>query len=222
MDQPELTDSARLQQLYSRRVAQRGAAGDASHVSPEAILAVIRREGSEEERLATLEHVMSCAECHREYEWLSAVNEAALEAEGGAGAARGRSWTRFAPLALAASLLIAMGTGIAVYRRVRPGPEVVRGGTGDIALISPADSATVAGSLTFVWRPLPEASRYVLEVQRPDGSVVFADTTSDTTFTLTEPGRILPEVEYRWWVRETTDGAEPRSSALRELRLSGR
>jgi hypothetical protein len=56
MDQPELMETARLRRLYSGRVAAR--AGGAGCVTPEAILAVIRREGGEDERLATLEHVM--------------------------------------------------------------------------------------------------------------------------------------------------------------------
>jgi hypothetical protein len=62
----------------------------------------------------------------------------------------------------------------------------------------------------------------VLEVQSGDGDVVLSDTTSDTTLTLAEHDRLLPDTEYRWWVRETTDGAEPRSSALRRLRLAPR
>jgi hypothetical protein len=32
------------------------------------------------ERIDTLEHVMACAACHREYAWLAAVHEAAVEA----------------------------------------------------------------------------------------------------------------------------------------------
>jgi hypothetical protein len=222
MDQPDMTDSTRLQQLYSKRVAQRGADAAAPHVSPDAILALIQREGPEDERLAALEHVMSCAACHREYEWLTAVNESALEAEGGARAAARRwSWSQVAPLAVAAALLLTVGTAVVVKERRGPEPER-GGGAGDIALVAPAEGATAPGSLVFVWHPLAGASRYLLELQRRDGSVAFSDTTSDTTFTLTEPGRVLTDPEYRWWVRETTDGAEARSSALRELRLPAR
>jgi hypothetical protein len=219
MDQPSLTDTTRLQRLYSGRVARQGAGDGASCATPEAILAVIRGEGVEAERLATLEHVMSCAACHREYEWLNAVDEAALEAEGATGGSRRRWWSRGAPLALAASVVVAVGTALLV---MRGGPELERGEAGEIELVAPRAGATADGSLTFVWHPLPGASRYVLEVQRGDGSVAFSDTTADTTLSIAEPGRVLPEAEYRWWVRETSDGAEPRSSALRKLQFSGR
>jgi len=69
------------------------------------------------------------------------------------------------------------------------------------------------------WHPLRGASHYVVEIQRPDRTVAFSDTTSDTTLTIADPSRVLSEKEYRWWVRETTDGAEPRSSSFRTLRV---
>ncbi len=219
MDQPDLTDTDRLRRLYQRSVAGREEPGNAC-VSPEAIAALIRREGSEEERLAALEHVMSCAACHREYEWLYAVDQAADEA--GGFAERRQVWWRRAPLALAASLVAAIGAGLLVQNRLRSGSETVRGEEGDIALVAPAATAQAAGSLTFVWRPVPDASGYVVEVQRQDGSIAFSDTTADTTLTLDQPTRVLNEAEHRWWVREVTEGSEPRSSGLRPLRLSGR
>lgn len=222
MEQPELNDT-RLQELYARRVAARGAGAGSPHAEPEAILAVVLREGPEEARLATLDHVMSCAACHREYEWLAAVDRAAAETEAES-AARGapRPWWRQAPLALAASLLLAVGAGLAVRQLVSGGAETVRGGAGDIALMAPADDAEAGAPLTFAWRRIPEASRYVLEVQRQDGSVAFADTTADTTVTLARPAEVLPAADYTWWVRETTDGSEPRASERRTLRLPPR
>lgn len=218
MEQSDLTDIGRLRKLYSRRVAeQSGVAGEAeSHVSPEAILAVVRTEGSEEERLATLEHVMACAACHRDYDWLTAVNEAAAEHEA-AGIARRAWWARPAPLAAAASLLLVAGTVLVL--KGRRGPELERGGADDIALAAPAANASVTGPLTFAWHPLRGAARYVVELQGPDRAVAFTDTTSDTTLTIADPTRVLPEKEYRWWVRETTDGAEPRSSSFRTVRV---
>ena len=52
MEQPDVAEIERLQKLYGGRVA--GRAGSEPHASPDAILAVVTREGSEEERLATL------------------------------------------------------------------------------------------------------------------------------------------------------------------------
>ena len=41
--------------------------------SPEALLALVRREGAEADRLAVLDHVMSCAHCRAEFDLLRAV-----------------------------------------------------------------------------------------------------------------------------------------------------
>jgi hypothetical protein len=217
-NQRDLTETMRMRTLYAQRMRSKSA-GVGDHVTPEAILAVVMREGPEAERLATLEHVMSCPACHREYEWLKAVDEAGLEASAD-GAVR-RPWWRGRALALAASLVMAVGAALAVSSVLRSGPERVRGASGDIELLTPGAGAAVGTPLAFSWRAAPGVSRYVLEVQRADGSIALADTTADTTATIA-PGRLQPDTAYRWWVREVTDGAEPRSSALRELRITSR
>jgi hypothetical protein len=218
MDHPDMTDSTRLQELYGARVAQRPAGS--AHATPEALLALIERDGTEEDRLATMDHVMSCAECHRDYQWLNGVSDAALQAEGRSAVATVRQWwTRPAPLAMAASVALAVGAALLLTRR---GPDLERGHTGAIEVIAPSAKAPAPAEqpLLFVWRPLSGASRYILEVQGADGSVAYSDSTADTVLSITDPARVLPGSEYRWWVREATDGAEPRSSALQELRLA--
>jgi hypothetical protein len=115
-----------------------------------------------------------------------------------------------------------VGAAVVLSGVLRPGAERERGAAGDIVLLAPGPRAA-GGPLSFTWRALPGAGSYVLEVQRPDGSVALADTTADTVATFAEPGgRLLPDSAYRWWVREVTDGSEPRSSAFRDLRLTGR
>jgi hypothetical protein len=223
MDQPDVTETTRLQELYPRRVAARG--GEGSHVTPEALLAVVQQEGSEPERLATLDHVMACAVCYREYQWLTAVDRAGVEAEraeGGAAARPRRAWWQGGPLAMAASVAAAVAAAVVLAHVVRSGPERERGTAGGIALVGPGTRAVAGQPLAFAWHPLPGIARYVLEVQGPDGSVILADTTADTALTLSQPGRLLPDSAYRWWVREVTEGSEPRSSAFRELRLTAR
>lgn len=219
MAQPGLIDDERIKQLYARRVAERDRPGGPGCAAPEAILALVRREGGEEERLATLDHVMSCAACHREYEWLAAVERAVVEA--GSAAAPRRSWQFMRPLALAASLLVAVGAVLVVRRMVTEGPEPLRGGGegAEIVLLGPAAEVPADAPIGFAWRPLDGANRYVLEIQRTDGAVVFTETTGDTTVTLQEPAGVLPERDYRWWVREVTDGSEPRASPFRSLRV---
>jgi hypothetical protein len=213
-------NESQIRELYARRVAARPATDAGVHATPEAILAVVQREGLEAARLDTLDHLMSCAACHREYEWLKAVDEAGLESAGDGARAGQRPWWQGRAVALAASLVLGLGAALLARSAMQRGPEPVRGGEGDIALIAPAPNAAAGGPVAFSWRPVAGVSRYVLEVQRPDGSVAVSDTTADTVATVS-PER-LASGAYRWWVREVTDGAEPRSSALRELRIAER
>lgn len=219
MDQRDLREG-QLRRAYARRASRAAAAAAGSHATPEALLAVVQREGPEHDRLATLDHVMACAACHREYEWLTAVDRAGFEAEGSATGNRRRAWWSGAPLALAASIAVAVGAAVVLSGILRTGTERERGTGSDIATIGPDSRAPAGSPLTFTWHPAPGAGRYVLEVQGPGGSIVLADTTADTAVTIAQPGLLLPDSAYRWWVREVTDGAEPRSSAFRDLRLT--
>ena len=187
MDERDVSETRRLQELYMRRMGSRKAGGAGAHVTPEAILAVVQREGAESERLATLEHVMSCAACHREYEWLKAVNEAGVEHAGrGSEALVRRPWWQDRKLALAASLVMAVGAALAVRSVISPGPERVRGNAGDIVLITPATVRRPTGRSASAGARRRARRRYVLEIQRPDGSIAVADTTADTTVAVTD------------------------------------
>ena len=217
MEYPDV-ETARLQELYTRRVARQGTAPGCP--APEAILALVRREGGEAERMATLAHVMSCAPCHREYQWLTAVNEGTGEAGGAPARAVRPAWWRGTPLALAASIAVVAAAGVVLSSVIRSGDEQVRGTVTEIELVAPRATAPAGAPITFSWRPLPNATRYVLEVQRQDGLVVLADTTADTVLTVAPSAALLPDSTYRWWVRESGDASEPRSSGLRTLQLS--
>src|SRR4029079_9306377 len=122
------------------------------------------------------------------------------------------------PMAMAASLLVAIGAGVVLSGVLRTGDDRERGASADIALVAPGNRVAGTGPITFAWHAVPGVSRYVLEVQRADGSVALADTTADTSATLADPAPLRADSSYRWWVREAPDGAEPRSSAFRDLR----
>jgi hypothetical protein len=202
----------RLQDLYSQALARRRAAHGAC-VSPDDLLALIRQEGPETSRLEVLDHVMGCRECHREFELLRA-----LEVAGGAGQPPViRSIARrLVPLALAASLLLAVGIGLAV--RSRAGPEdIPRGGTHQLDLLTPPAEVAPGQPITFSWRPVPGARRYQLEVLDANGTAMFSEFTPDTSLTWSAD-RLRPGESYRWWVRDVTPGAEL-NSALRPLRI---
>ena len=230
-----MTES-RLRELYEQALAARGAGARERCVTPEAMLALVRREGSEDERLATLDHVMACAACSRELELLRAIERAGAES-GAADAVtpaaereatadvvpirpRARpTWQRFVPLALAASLLLAIGVGV-LQRDGGPGVEdVVRGDVVGVTLLAPAAEVARGAPVTFAWRPVPDAVRYELELLDATGTVVYSATTGDTTAMMGDARRLEPGGEYRWWVRGVDAGGAQRASAMRHLRV---
>jgi len=203
----------RLRQLYSAAVAGRSRAE--GHPAPEAIAALARREGSEAGRLATLDHVMGCGECRRDFNLLRTVQRAGVESGVAPSGAR-RSW--FMPVALAASLLLAIGIGRAALQ-VRSDDTTRGRETGAVTLVRPGTDAAAGEALTFTWRPVPGAQRYELELLDAGGNVVASAATGDTA-TAPQAVRTLAPGEYRWWVRATTSDARVLRSALRPLRLA--
>ncbi|MBA2459786.1 MAG: hypothetical protein H0V43_12645 [Gemmatimonadales bacterium] len=205
---------ARLRELYAGRLARRPA-DRASCPTPEALQALVRREGVEEQRLRTLDHTMSCAACRADFDLLRTVERAGSELAGTGRSAR-RTW--LLPAALAASLLLAVGIG-----RIALAPDsddVVRSGptAGAVQLLAPAGEATAGDSLLFSWRPTPGATRYRLEVLNASGDVLVEAETSDTMFASEAVRRLAPG-DYQWWVT-ALGSPDPRRSELRPLRLT--
>jgi hypothetical protein len=203
--------TTRLQELYAQAVARRDAAPTPECVTPDELLALVRREGPEAARLAALDHVMGCNPCRREFDLLRA-----LEAAGGA-AGRNRTsiGRRFIPLALAASLLLAVGIGLAVRDRAQPG-DVPRGVHG-LVLLSPPNEVAAGQPIRFVWQPVPGARRYRVELLDEQDATVFSGFTADTTL-VWSGSELRPGSAYRWWVRDATPGAQL-ASPLRRLRV---
>ncbi len=211
-NEPMVSDE-RLREIYAGLMASRAGTRTEPCAEPEAILALVRREGAEEARLATLDHVMSCAECRAEFDLLGSIELAG--AQTGVAERPGRRW--LAPAALAASVLLAVIVG----RYALPGGyerEVVRSGADDrVTLLAPPDEAAAGGPLLFAWHPIPGASRYRLEVMTRDGEMVLEAETADTAILMPSAADLAPG-EYQWWVAATAPGASPRS-ALRPLHL---
>jgi len=206
----------RLRELYSAAVARRPRT--TAHPAPEAVAALARREGPEDARLATLDHVMECAECRRDFDLLWTVERAGAESGAAGRGAPRRGW--FMPAALAASVLFAVGIG---RQMLRSGDDTTRGSgaSGAVSLVQPGPQLAAGQPVTFAWRPVPGASRYDLELLDARGSVAAAAATSDTSATPAAT-RDLPPGEYRWWVRATTSDARTVRSPLRPLRLTAR
>ena len=251
-----------LRGLYDRMVEARAAGGRASCVSPERMLAVVRRAGSEEDRLSTLDHVMSCGECTREFELVRAIEEVgmesvaseravrrvvadatpiqepatedttteppvrriALEPRSSAGpatvpASPRAPRRRYATLALAASLILAVGVGVVWRSGVPANGDVTRGESAVTLIAPPTEVRRGGGVIGFVWRPVTGAVRYELEVVDSAGAVAFSATTADTTATLADTRRLTPGTAYRWWVRAVDAAGAQRASDMRRLRV---
>jgi len=206
---------ARLRELYKRTLATRGRE---RCVAPEAMLAVLRREGPEEQRLEALDHVMGCSACRPEFDLLRSIEEA--------GAERSKpallrifprpAWRTIAPVALAASVLLVVTVGQRF--RSQEAPDVERGTASSVLLLGPAAEVAAGEPLTFAWGPVPGASGYELEVLDEQGKVVLARKTTEASVTLTDAGGLSPG-SYRWWVRATNASGDQRASVVRSLRI---
>ena len=215
-----MTDE-QLREAYRRAVATRGPSASGSRdgcPAPEALETLVRRDGAEPARLATLEHVMSCASCRSEFELLRAIEVARAREMP---ARRLHAWRRPLTLALAASVMFAavLGPGRSVWRDWRS--DATRGDATGIALVLPADGATAgAEPVRFVWRPVEGATAYTLEVMTVDGALMHGASTRDTTLVVPELAS-LAAGEYRWWVRTQVAGGEVRSE-LQSISVRGR
>jgi hypothetical protein len=174
------------------------------------LLSAVRGAGDEAERLRVLDHALKCPACHRELALLHAVSSG--ETRAAPRAIRDLSWHRWRPVALAASLVLAVGLAGVLRLRTRGAEEITRAGAAaGPVLVTPANGAAVrAGLVRFVWRPIPGVIQYTLEVDATDGTVLFSSPTRDTTFT----APIAPTAvgENRWLIRaRMQDGSEKRS-----------
>lgn len=212
-----VTDEA-LREAYRRALEARRVSGPETCMAPETMLSLLRREGTEEQRLEVLDHVMGCGACRSEFELLRSIEQAGAGTTQRARPAVLRVPPRVAvPLALAASLLLVVTVG----QRLRSpeGPDVERGTVDGIALLSPPPEIEDGTSPTFAWKAVPGAQRYELEVLDERGAVVWGAKTSETSVTVSDPRLLPPGESYRWWVRTTTASGNQRASAVRSLRI---
>ena len=173
------------------------------------LLAAVRGEGDEAERLRVLDHALKCPACRRDLALLTSVSGSAASAR--TRSIREYSWRRWVPAALAASVVLAVGVaGVARLRRNET--DIVRAGAAaGPVLITPSNGTAVRpGLVQFVWRPIPEVMQYILEVDATDGTVITSTQTRDTTFRASIAATAVGE--NRWLVRaKLQDGSEKRS-----------
>lgn len=201
---------AQLKQAYQEHLA-RSRRESASCPPPEAIQALVRREGDETTRLATLDHVMSCGDCRMELDLLRTVEEAGVRS-GAVSAPGPRRWMM--PAALAATLLIAVGLGRSV---LNPSDDTARSGdAARVELIAPGTEVAAGAPVSFAWHPVEGASRYRLEVLNESGDLTIEAETRDTALTSDSAARLAPG-RYQWWVIALSPAPGPRSELRRLL-----
>src|SRR5436190_8049678 len=127
------------------------------------LLAAVRGEGDEAARLRVLDHALKCPACRPELALLHAV--ATGESRAALRPMKERSWNRWVPAALAASLVIAVGVAGVARSRNRTTDEITRAAAAGPILVMPVNGAAVgAGLVQFVGRPVAGVIQYTLEV----------------------------------------------------------
>ena len=215
-----MTDDALLREAYRELLDARAPRDRGACPTPEALLAIVERRGDEATRLATLDHVMGCAACRRDFDLLRTAAASAVDAEPGASPAlhvvRGGGAARRFPmrsLAVAAGLIIAVGVGMLSWP---PGTRqpLLRGDGHTVVLLAPEPRAD--GSALLRWRAVPGAAAYRVEVFTASGRTVVADTVRDSTFVLPATADSSGGEPLRWMVTALHgDGHEVQSRAER-------
>ena len=169
------SNDEQLRLAYGASLAAGAGTNRGTHVTPEGLLALAERSGSEASRLEMLDHVMACDACRRELDLVRASVAAA-------GMPRQRTWFRspsIGLMAIAATLLIAAGVRMYISTRSPDAGSLMRGGAGVSTYPARWLPAVGAG---LAWRPTAGAVSYRLEVVDEAGAAVVDSTMRDTMF----------------------------------------
>jgi hypothetical protein len=194
------------------RERRAGAGLDATHVSPEALVAVVARHGDADDRARTMAHVDTCARCRQDYDLLLASATAGQRVVTAA-------WR---PSAIAALVLLVTAVTLTVIgrraaaRADAAGIAAAGGGAGapsgvaDDRLVAPAGIETIGPGIG--WRGVPGAQSYHLQITDSIGGPVLSTDLGDTTF-VPAAGLLSPGRHYRWSVSATDATGRVRRSA---------
>lgn len=211
-----MTDDAELRQAYDELLRARAPRDRAACPAPETLLALVEREGAEDERMRTLDHVMSCGACRRDFDLLRTATESATRALPELGDVKSIGTPRhlpWRPLAIAAGLVVAVGIGVISRDMSTTTPPLLRGSGHTVALLAP--EARQDGSFLLQWRRLPDAARYRVELFTPSGRMIAGATLADSSYVVA-PGAAALGDSLRWMVTAIRgDGSEARSRTER-------
>lgn len=183
----------KLREAYERGLPPSDGSPALDDVSAERLRRLVEGEGSESERLRTLDVALSSAEGRRELEIAWAAARAARPPR--------RSWQRFT---LAASVLIVVGLGAStlwLWQRHPSTRTVLRGSDSPVTLVAPVGEVGSDRATRFLWRAVGNADRYQIVVVDTTGTEMYAGETRDTALTLPDSVRLMPGRAYLWWVQ---------------------
>jgi hypothetical protein len=179
-----------LRDAYERGLPAHDGSSSLDDVSAERLRKLVEAEGSESERLRTLDIALSTAEGRRELEIAWAAARASRP--------RRRSWQRYAA---AAGLILVAGSSALWLRDRRSIPEATRGLESPVTLVAPVGEVGENRVSRFVWRPVGKAERYLVVVVDTTGAELFAGETRDTALALPDSVRLTAGRAYLWWVQ---------------------
>jgi len=190
-----------LSVLYGRMLERTNEEQGDDCPSPERLQAVAEGDADADERLSVMAHVAGCLPCQRDL---------ALVAQVAATRPRSRRSVPTTWLAAAATIVLAF-VGL---RALGPGerePTVLRGDQPAVLTVSPAGGVTGAAAGRLVWRAVPGATRFEVEILTPQGELVYSGTVRDTVLVM--PPEIAPSRPYRWHVTAVrADGTRTESA----------
>ena len=190
-----MIDDGELRQAYDELLRTRAPRDRAACPLPDALLALVERSGPEDERLRTLDHVMSCASCRRDFDLLRTATESATRASAEVGAVHPTVTPHhlpWRPLAIAAGLVVAVGVGVLSRDARTNTPPLLRGNGHTVTLLAPESRSD--GSLLLQWRRLPDAARYRVELFTPSGRLVAGATLADSSYVVAPGAAALDAV----------------------------
>jgi hypothetical protein len=199
----------RLREAYQRGLPEGNDRPALDDLSAERLRKLVDREGTEAERLHTIDGLLSSAEGRRELE----ITWAAARAARPVGR---RLWWG---IAAAAAVIIAVPT---VYLATREPEVLLRGDESPIALVAPIGDQPVNVAERFVWRALVNADRYTIVVVDAIGNEVFAGDTRDTVLSLPDTVTLRTGATYLWWVQARTRTGETVTAVTQRVRVIDR
>jgi hypothetical protein len=165
---------------------------------------IVVGELDDDRRGELFDHIAACDRCAGIWRGILALQDAAA-AEGlvEREPAPGSVWRRVLPLAAAAVLVVAIG-GLLMMRQSQPVQEPTRSAAGLAAVEGLMMAYAADGVPTLVWTPVPEATRYRVDVFTDDGRPVWQRDAASPPLKWPDDA---PRVKgsYRWRV-EASDG----------------